>query len=280
MSKISIVFPVYNEEGNLELLYHQVKEALNSVNCDYEMIFVDNGSTDYSLNIIKELRNKDPRILYISLSRNFGHQNALFSGMSTCCGDAVITMDADLQHPSSLIPLLINKWRSGIDVVYTIKKEARLSFIRHIMVKIFYWGISKVSGLKLSFGQSDFRLIDKKVLQVILQMPEYHKFLRGQISWLGFKQEGISFDVSQRHSGQSKFSYRDLFSFAFDGIFSFSRYPLHVVTLAGMTIALLSFLYMIYDVLRPWALKVFFNSDIPLPPGWTTLAVAVFKKNF
>src|SRR3989339_1179510 len=130
MSKISIVFPVYNEEGNLEFLYNQVKEALISINIDYEMIFVDDGSLDNSLSIIKALRKQDNRVIYVSLSRNFGHQNALFAGLSYCNGDAVITMDADLQHPPSLIPLLIEKWRNGIEVVYTIKKEARLSFMR------------------------------------------------------------------------------------------------------------------------------------------------------
>jgi len=254
-----------------------MKELLNQNNkYDYEMIFVDDGSLDNSLSIIKALRKQDNRVIYISLSRNFGHQNALFAGLSYCTGDAVITMDADLQHPPVLIPKMIELWKQGNEVVYTTKKNAELPFIKNFIVKCAYWIISKLSGLKLQFGQSDFRLIDKAVLKIILNIPEYHKFLRGQISWVGFKQTGLNFDVEPRYKGKAKYSYKSLFFLALDGIFSFSRYPLHVVTLMGVTIALISFMYMVYDVLYPWALKFFLNSDILLPPGWATLVVAVF----
>lgn len=273
--KISFVFPVYNEEGNLEPLYRAVKDACGMAGVDYEMIFVDNGSNDASLAVIKKLRQDDKRVVYISLSRNFGHQNALFAGMSHCVGDAAITMDADLQHPPSLIPKMVDLWRKGAEVVYTTKKSANFGFVRYFIIRSFYAIISKMSGLQLDFGQSDFRLVDKKVLKVVTDIPEYHKFLRGQVKWVGFKQENISYDVENRYSGKSKFSYGNLFSFALDGIFAFSRYPLHLLTLIGILISGLSFLY-ITSVFLVYALNILkIPHNLPMPPGWATLTVAI-----
>jgi len=276
IQKISFVFPVLNEEGNLEALYQRVKQACVQSNADYEMVFVDNGSTDNSLDTIKGLRERDKKVIYISLSRNFGHQSALFAGMSYCSGDAVITMDADLQHPPSLIPKMVDLWRKGAEVVYTIKKNYKLAPAKYFMIKFFYWFISKISKLQLNFGQSDFRLLDKKVFKVILQIPEYHKFLRGQVSWVGFRQQGLSYNVGERHSGESKFSYGRLLLLALNGIFAFSRYPLHLVMLAGIVISGLSSLY-IFCVFAIWFLKIInIFHNIPLPPGWATLIVAIF----
>jgi len=269
--------PVFNEESNLELLHKKVKDVCGSSSVDYEMIFVDNGSTDSSLDIIKKLSSKDRAIKYISLSRNFGHQNAIFAGMRYATGDAVVTMDADLQHPPHLISEMIKMWCEGIEVVYTTKEDsANISFFKLVLVKSFYWLISKISGLKLYFGQSDFRLLDKKVLNVILNMPEYHKFLRGQVEWVGFKQKGITYDVEKRHSGKSKFSYGNLFAFALDGIFSFSRYPLHLLMLFGVIIAVSSFIYILVTMLI-WLLNTLgvFNA-FPIPPGWVNLTVSIF----
>lgn len=270
MERISFVFPVYNEENNLVLLYEKVKEACAAAAVSYRMIFIDNGSVDNSLKIIRELRQGDPQVSYLSLSRNFGHQNALFAGLTHCNGDAVITMDADLQHPPSLIPEMVRLWREGNDVVYTFKEGKNIPWLKRVIVKIFYKLMTKISGLELHFGQSDFRLIDKKILNVILTMPEYHKFLRGQIRWAGFKQIGISFAVELRHSGESKFSFKDLFMFALDGLLGFSRYPLHVITLIGLVVGFFSLLFILKEVFLSWIL------DLPMPPGWASLAAAVF----
>lgn len=273
---VSIVFPVYNEEGNLDALYNSVKQACVQANIAYEMIFVDDGSTDNSLNIIKNLRSQDAEVIYISLSRNFGHQNAIFAGMSYCRGDAVITMDADLQHPPSLIARMIDLWQGGTEIVYTVKRRVRLTFTKYIIMKIFYWFISEISGMQFNFGQSDFRLIDKKVLRAILQIPEYHKFLRGQVRWVGFRQEGLVYDVEERYSGKPKYSYRSLFSLALDGIFAFSRYPLHLITWLGVVISGISFFY-ILSVLIIWLLKKMnLAPTITLLPGWATLAIGIF----
>ncbi|MBM3251199.1 MAG: glycosyltransferase family 2 protein [Candidatus Omnitrophica bacterium] len=272
---ISFVFPVFNEEKNLAKLYHEVKKVCIQHEIDYEMIFVDNGSVDNSLALLKEFKIQDKKVGYIALSRNFGHQGALFAGMTYAAGDAVITMDADLQHPPSLIPEMVKLWKEGAEVVYTIKKESNLRGRKYFFVKCFYWLISKLSGLNFNFGQSDFRLLDRKVLKIILQIPEYHKFLRGQIEWVGFSQKSLSYDVDRRYSGESKFSYKNLFSFAFDGIFAFSKSPLHLLTLIGIVISIISFFYILF-VATLWTLQKFnIATNIILLPGWSTLIVAI-----
>lgn len=273
--RISVAFPVYNEERSLGVLYDRVKDACNKATVDYEMVFVDNGSTDRSLEIMKTLRDNDKKVKYVSLSRNFGHQNALFAGMSYATGDAVITMDADLQHPPALIPRMVELWRSGAEVVYTTKEDPNIARLKMFFVKTFYWLISKLSGLQLDFGQSDFRLLDKKVLKVILEIPEYHKFLRGQVRWIGFRQQGLPYKVDNRYGGKSKFSYRNLFSFALDGIFAFSRNPLRLVTLIGIFVSLFSLAYTCF-VFFVWMLNIFgIPHSLPFPPGWATLTVSI-----
>ena len=272
---ISVVTPVLNEEENIPVLYQEVRKVCEEAGVGYEMIFVDDGSTDNSLAVIKGLRKADRKVRYLSLSRNFGHQNALFAGLTHAGGDAVITMDADLQHPPRLIAAMIERWQKGADVVYTVKQRATLSPMKHAIVRASYWFISKVSGLRLEFGQSDFRLIDKKILKLIVQIPEYHKFLRGQVSWLGFRQEGISYDVEKRRAGTPKYSYKSLYDLALNGIFSFGRYPLHLVMMLGLCIFFASTVY-IFLLLVIWLLKIAGIVRIAMPPGWTTLSMAVF----
>jgi len=274
--KISIVLPVYNEEGSLEMLYGQIEKACGQANIDYKVIFVDDGSTDNSLDVMKKLREKDNRVIYISLSRNFGHQNAIFAGMTYAKADAIITMDADLQHPPSLIPQMVDAWRKGNEVVYTTKEEENLGFAWRLTMKAFYWVFSKLSGMKLNFGQSDFRLLDKKAAKAILDMPEYHKFLRGQVEWIGFKQTGLSYKVGLRRSGKSKFSYIKRFPIALNGIFGFSKNPLRLIVSFSMFVAFVSFTYMCYAVLVWGGVKLKIFTDIFIPPGWATIAVGIF----
>ena len=275
ISRISFCLPILNEVDNIKILYEKIKEVCKKSNVNYEMLFIDDGSTDGSLDLIKVLRSDDKEVKYISLSRNFGHQNAFFAGMSYATGDAVVTMDADLQHPPSLVPDMIDLWRNGAEVVYTTKKESRLPLAKSLIVKCSYWFISKISGLKLSFGQSDFRLLDRKVLKVILEMPEYHKFLRGQVSWIGFRQKGLSYNVNKRHSGSPKYSYKTLYELALNGIFSFGKYPLHLVMILSLLIFGTSLVY-IFSILFLWLLKILNIAYVPMPPGWTTLTVSIF----
>lgn len=276
MPKVSLVFPVWNEAQNLEPLYDQVRDACRAAQVEYELVFVDNGSTDESLEVIKRLRRSDPGVRYVSLARNFGHQGALFAGMCYSRGQAVITMDADLQHPPALLPQMIALWRQGVEVVYTTKHYAHLSWTRRLVVTWFYRIISTLSGLQLDFGLSDFRLVDRKVADVIVQIPEYHKFLRGQVKWVGFRQQGLVYDVAARYSGHSKFETGHLFSLALDGLFAFSRYPLRVVALVGVIVAVLSCGYILFEIGLGAARLLHVSSAPKFPPGWATLAVAIF----
>jgi glycosyltransferase involved in cell wall biosynthesis len=270
---LSLVFPAYNEESNLRALYDEVSNAVKAAEIDCEMVFVDNGSSDGSLALIKSLSSQDSRVRYVSLSRNFGHQAGLFAGMSHSRGDAVITMDADLQHPPSLIPEMVRKWREGFDVVYTTKAKHHVGVIKGLQIRMFYWGLGKLSGLKLSFGQSDYRLLDRRVLDALLSIEEYRKFLRGTVEWMGFRQTGIEFVVIPRRAGESKFSYWALVSFALDGILGFSSQPLRWFAAAGAMVAGLCGLYGIY-VLALVAVNLG-DSSVVIPPGWASLAVAV-----
>ena len=269
---ISIVLPVYNEESNLAPLFSKITEVFPHLDHDYEIIFVDNGSTDRSIEIIKKLRSEYNNVHFLSLSRNFGHQGGLFAGLSHANGDAIITMDADLQHPPYLIPEMIKLWESGFQVVYTNKTPSKSHNIVQIQTRLFYYIISKLSGLNLTYGQSDFRLLDRKVLNYLIQIPEYKKFLRGTISWLGFNQTSLEYEESQRYSGSSKFSYRSLLSFAIDGILSFSTLPLRIFTVTGILISIASLLYAIIVVLLV-TFKQYHNLQIPA--GWSALAVAI-----
>jgi len=270
---LSVVFPVFNERDNLNALHQRVSEAITETGLDYELIFVDNGSVDGSLDVIKSLAAGDSHVRYICLSRNFGHQGGLFAGLAGSHGDAVITMDADLQHPPSLIPRMVALWQEGHEVVYTTKTGHRMGALKGLQTKIFYRVMSKISGLNLSFGQSDYRLLDRKVLDALLSIPEYRKFLRGTVEWMGFRQTGLELSVEERHSGESKFSYRSLVSFALDGILAFSTMPLRWFIATGALVALLAIAYAMYVTIL--ALVEAMGGPVSVPPGWASVAVAI-----
>ena len=270
---VSVAFPVFNEAENLEMLHAEVTRVLETTGLSFELIFVDNGSTDASLSIIKGLSETDPRVEFVSLSRNFGHQGALLAGISHAQGEAVITMDADLQHPSALLPEMVRLWQEGFEVVFTRKRRYPVHGMRLRQVKLFYWLMSKWSGLHLSFGQSDFRLLDRKVFEVFLRMPEARKFLRGLVEWVGFRQTGLEYDPLPRHAGESKFPFRALVSFAVDGIISFSLLPLRWSLGLGFIVASMSFVYGIAMVVM--GLLNYAGMSVPLPPGWATLVVSI-----
>lgn len=272
---ISIISPIYNEADNLIELYKRVVAALESVHEKFEFILVENGSSDSSLEIIKDLRAKDPRIKFVSLSRNFGHQGGILAGMTYASGDAVVSIDGDLQQPPELIPKMIELWKKGYDVVFTTKKlknnDRNWMFLWN---RIFYKLIGLISDLNLTYGQSDYRLLDRKVVDAILNIPEKHKFLRGMVEWVGFSQIGVEYDVSPRKSGQSKFSFRNYVNFAFDGIFSFSTVPLKMFLWIGVIIAFLCILYAgFYSAIG--LINLFGERKNFLPPGWATITVSI-----
>lgn len=267
---ISVIAPAYNEEPLLRLFCEKTCSVLGSTGLDYELLILENGSTDNSLEVLKELRAKNPRIHYLSFSRNFGHQGAILAGLQNAQGDIVISMDADLQHPPEAIPEMLLKWQEGFDIIYTIKRPAgNISLFRRLADAVFYRLMNWITGIELR-GHSDFRLLDRKVVNVIAALPERNKFLRGLVCWVGFRQIGISYDVAPRMAGRSKFSMRELFRITIDGIFSFSVVPLRFFTFVGSLVSLFSFSYGFYYIVLKVAVSMGW-SQTPLPSGWTTL---------
>ena len=273
----SIVVPVYNESQSLDHCIERLTSVMQGLGEPFELVFVDDGSSDESFSILERHTRADSRIHTLSLSRNFGHQAALFAGLEASRGQAVISLDADLQHPPELIPQMIERWRQGSEVVYTVKKANQsISRTRRVAMACAYSLIRFSTGLVLSFGQSDFRLLDRAVVDAIVRMPERRKFLRGLVSWAGFRQSALEYEPALRYAGASKYSYKRLFRLAFDGLFSFSVLPLRAVLLLGCLATLLGLTYSgiaLAVVAFRWPVPGF----TPAPPGWlSTMMLVVF----
>jgi glycosyltransferase involved in cell wall biosynthesis len=265
--RISIVVPAYNEAENLPVLAAEISKVLGAF--DYEIIVVNDGSKDNSLSVLKQLNQADNRIQYVSLSRNFGHQKALRCGLSFATGDAIISMDADLQHPPAMLPKLIEAWKSGCDVVVTQKVlNNNLSLPKRFSTFLFYKAINLISDVNIEHGAADFRLLDKKVLDVINKTPESDLFLRGYVEWVGFKKSVVAYTPAERFSGTAQYSWSKLFALALNGITSFSIKPLRVSAVIGAFISFLAFCYAIY------AIYIFFFTDKAVT-GWASLLVSM-----
>jgi len=239
--KISIIIPVMNEEGNIDLLIKGIIERIDS-NFDYELLFIDDGSNDDTLERIKYQNSLNNRINYLSFSRNFGHQNALRAGLDYASGDCVISMDGDMQHPPEIIPKMIEKWQEGYDIVYTKRQDdPKIPYFKRKTAQYFYTLMNKFSDVKIDRGAADFRLLDKNVVKVLRNIKEGNLFMRGMISWLGFKQCGIDYMPEERFWGKTKYTIRRMMKFAITGITSFSIRPLHISTIFGYLIAISAF---------------------------------------
>ena len=269
-TEISIIVPTFNEEGNVSLLSRQLQEQLAKQEVsEYEIIFVNDGSSDNSLGIILDLARLDKRIKYISFSKNFGHQNALKAGLDHARGNAVISMDADLQHPPALLPELIDQWKKGYKIVYTIRQEEEgLSFFKRSTSKLFYWMVNKLAEHPIIPGAADFRLLDRKVVDVLKAHQEKELFYRGIIAGLGFEQKAIEFKAEKRNSGKTKYSFKRMAKFAIAGITSSSAKPLYFSIYMGSLMAFVAFLYGAYAV---W-LALFTDRTIA---GWTSIVTSV-----
>ena len=253
MKKIAIVIPAYNEVGNVEVMIQALHKVFETIPYSYEILFVDDGSKDETLQKIKDISVTDYKVFYIELSRNFGHQNALKAGVDTVIANAVITMDGDMQHPPELIPELIKKWEEGYDVVYTRREEDKnLSFLKKKRSSGFYKLMNKISEVEFEAGTADFRLLDEKVVKVFSNFNENELFIRGLISWLGFKQFAIDYKPSERYSGNSKYTIVKMMRFALQGITSFSIRPLYFAIILGFVLSFLAFgfyiVYLIYSI--------------------------------
>jgi dolichol-phosphate mannosyltransferase len=268
--EISIVIPTYCEEGNIVELYEQLKRELSKSEIhSFEIIYVNDGSNDNSLEKIKELAIRDERVKYIHFSRNFGHQNALRAGLDFAKGDAVISMDADLQHPPELIPTLIAFWRAGNKVVYTKRKDKNdLSFFKKLTSKMFYKFVNYLSETKLEEGTADFRLLDRSVVEALKNFNENNLFYRGIIPGLGFRQHGIDYIPNERFSGSTKYTFSKMVRFALTGITSSSAKPLYFSIYLGAFLALCSFFYALYAIY----VSIFTTEAVA---GWTSTIASI-----
>jgi glycosyltransferase involved in cell wall biosynthesis len=267
---VSIILPCFNEEGNIVEIYEKIKTQIDTIGYNFELIFIDDGSTDQTLHTIKSLTRADNRVKCISFSRNFGHQAALKAGFDFCHGDCAITMDADLQHPPSLLAEMIENWEDGFEIVFTLRKdESETGFFKRFTSNFFYKLMNYMSGLNLQKGAADFRLIDRKIIDIFKdQISEYHLFYRGLISWVGFKTKSIEYAPSARHTGKTKYTFMKMLNFALNGITSFSIKPLRLSIVIGFILAFMSFVYAIYAVVA----SVLLNQTIV---GWTSLIFSV-----
>jgi polyisoprenyl-phosphate glycosyltransferase len=263
--KLSIVCPAYEEEEGLPFFHEELCGVVDELKADYELeiLYVDDGSRDGTLGVLKELAARDARVRYLSLSRNFGHQAALTAGLDHATGDVVISMDADLQHPPALIPTLLDKWKQGHDVVLTIREEdKRLTLGKRLTSKLFYRLIRTMSDTDIRPAGSDFRLLSRRAVDALKQLRERHRFLRGMVQWLGLPTAEVPFTPHARKAGQSKYTFRRMLRLAGDGIFSFSLAPLRLAVFVGVLAILGSVLFA--GIL---ALRSFWAPDI-LASGW------------
>lgn len=262
---LSIIIPVFNEAESIPVLCEQLQSVCIN---DYEIIFVDDGSTDNTFRQIETIALKDKQIKCISLSRNFGHQNALMAGMESASGDYIIIMDGDLQHPPGLIPIMIEQLAAGFDLVATKRnKTANAGWLKNTTASIFYFFINAISDTRIEEGVADFKAFNRKVLNSVLQFKERELFLRGIFSWIGFRSTTIAFDAPARQFGKTKYSFAKMLRFALKGTTSFSFKPLRIALLIGSLISLAAFAFGVF------ALVAYFKGNTV--PGWASLIIAV-----
>lgn len=265
---MSVVIPVYNEEMNIVKLYNRLCETLNSAGIDWEVVYVNDGSRDRSLAILKGLAESDHHVQFLDFSRNFGHQLAITAGIDHARGEWIVIMDGDGQDPPELLPELLAKAREGFEVVYAKRrKRDGENFMKKFTARLFYRLLARITNIEIPVDTGDFRIIHRKIQRILKQMPEQHKYIRGQISWIGFNQTYLEYDRAERMGGETKFTYKKMMRFALDGISSFSTWPLKVATISGFIVSAFAFIMIIYSLYQ----KFFGTTE----PGWTSLHISV-----
>jgi glycosyltransferase involved in cell wall biosynthesis len=267
---VTYIFPIYNESGNIDLLYQTMSDLLDAHReYSYELIFINDGSKDDSVEKLIALQQKDDKVTVIDLSRNFGHQLAVTAGLDHANGDAVIIMDSDMQDPPSVSFELLSKWEEGYDVVYAQRRSRKDTFFKKLTADLFYRTLQRLADIDIPRNTGDFRLMDRKVVNEINKFKEHNRFLRGMVSFVGFKQTAVLFDRDERHAGVTGYPLKKMLKFAADGIFSFSTVPLKLISNVGYLIALASFLGIIY------AAVVKLLDPTAVVPGWTFIVISI-----
>ncbi len=270
MVEFSVIIPIYNEELNIPNLLTRLRPVIERTGMSYELLFVNDGSRDNSLQLIKALALADPHVRYIDFSRNFGHQVAVTAGIDHCKGDIIAIIDADLQDPPELIEEMIALIKQGYQNVYAKRRSRKdKNVLKKASYKVFYRLLARISNVEVPLDTGDFRVMTRKVAEVLKNMPEQHKFLRGQIAWLGFKQTFVEYDRDVRAAGEPGYTYKKLFRLAFDGITGFSNVPLRIATIMGFVVSGISLLFILYALFGYF----FFKTD--MPRGWTSLMIAI-----
>ncbi len=271
MKKISLVIPMYYEEEVAQECYNRVVGILKNIeNYEYEIIFVNDGSKDKTLEILEKIAEEDRNVKIISFSRNFGHQAAVTAGIKEVTGDAVVIIDADLQDPPELIPDMLKYWEEGNEIIYGKRKTRKgESAFKLLTAKMFYKTLNSLSDVEIPKDTGDFRLVDRKVVDVVNSMPEHNKFLRGLFSWVGFKQTPYEYERQERYAGKTKYPLKKMLKLASDGIISFSTKPLKIIGGLGFLTIILSIGILVYSLIS----YIFKLNN--LTPGWTSIMIAI-----
>ncbi len=266
---ISVVIPMFNESENITVLYSRLTKVLSSLNKSYEIICVNDGSRDDTLEMLKNLHAADDRLKVLDLSRNYGKEIALSAGLDFARGEVVVPMDADLQHPPEVIIELLQKWREGYDVVYAVRDvEDKESWIKKLTASMFYKTMHKISPLDIPVNTGDFRIMSRQTVDAIKELRETQRFMKGLFTWVGFRQTGITYKRDARYAGKTKWNYRKLWNLAIEGITSFSYLPLQWAMYLGMIVALISFVCGFYYVIK----TLIYGNPVP---GYPSIMVMI-----
>lgn len=266
--QLSVIIPIYNEEENIQELYSRLCKSLDPTRMDYELLFVNDHSRDRSLDMLKDIRNSDPRVRIVSLSRNFGHQAAVTAGLRFARGAQVIVMDGDLQDPPEVLPELIAARQEGQwDVLYAIRRKRKEGFLIRLLYHLFYRLLRKMARINIPADSGDFCIMSRRVVDSINNLPERIRFVRGLRAWVGFRQSGMEYERAARHAGKSKYSWRALLRLAADGILGFSYIPLRLCAYLGLGVFVVGLFYAFFLILGR------LMGNYTAIPGWTTVMV-------
>jgi glycosyltransferase involved in cell wall biosynthesis len=267
--ELSIIIPIYNEEGNIHKLIERLRSVVAQMNVSCEYIFVNDGSRDRSISLIKALAQTDRSVRYIDFSRNFGHQIAVTAGLDKSVGKAVVIIDADLQDPPELIIEMYRKLKEGNEVVYAQRKTRKgESWLKLFTARMFYRILKSITSVNIPVDTGDFRIMDRKIVDVLKAMPEQNKFLRGQISWIGFRQTYVEYERDERHAGETGYTYKKMIRFALDGITGFSNFPLKFASICGFIVSGVAFVVMLYALYTRFISRDYIE-------GWTSTIISV-----